>query len=73
MPLVILITAWFTIIFICLGLLAPRSPTIVVMFFLCALAVAGAVFMALELDRPFTGVTRISSDPIRRALDHLGK
>jgi hypothetical protein len=31
------------------------------------------VFMALELDRPFTGVTRISSDPIRRALDHLGK
>ena len=35
--------------------------------------VAGALFLVLELDRPFGGLIQISSEPMRNALSNLGK
>jgi hypothetical protein len=32
-------------------------------------SVAAALFLILEMDRPFEGVMQISSEPIQRALD----
>jgi hypothetical protein len=37
------------------------------------LAVSSAVFLFLELDRPFGGVIQISSVPLRDALEQLGR
>jgi len=36
-----------------------------------ALSVSGAIFLILELDRPFHGLMQISSAPLRNALAHL--
>jgi hypothetical protein len=41
--------------------------------FICALAVSSAVFLILELDRPFEGMLQISSAPVRNALAQLGR
>jgi hypothetical protein len=46
---------------------------VIATLFLCALSVSGAIFMILELDRPFGGVIHISSAPMRNALTQLGK
>jgi hypothetical protein len=39
----------------------------------CALSVSSAVFLILELDRPFDGMIQISSSPVRCALEQLGR
>jgi hypothetical protein len=36
-----------------------------------ALAVSGAIFLILELDEPFGGVVRISSEPMVNGLHQL--
>jgi hypothetical protein len=33
-----------------------------------AVSVAGAILLILELDRPFSGIVRVSSDPMVNAL-----
>jgi hypothetical protein len=67
------IVFWFTMIFISFGILAPRNGTVVVTLFVCALSVSGAIFLILEMYSPFSGVIRVSSDPLRIALSHLGQ
>jgi len=73
MPFLILLIFWVTIIFLSFGLFAPPNATVIATLFLCALSVSGAIFMILELDRPFGGVIHISSAPMRNALIQLGK
>jgi hypothetical protein len=73
MPFLILLIFWVTIIFLSFGLFAPPNATVIATLFLCALSVSGAIFMILELDRPFGGVIHISSAPMRNALAQLGK
>jgi hypothetical protein len=73
MPFLVLLIFWVTIIFLSFGLFAPPNATVIATLFLCALSVAGAIFMILELDRPFGGVIQISSAPIRNAVAHIGK
>jgi hypothetical protein len=46
---------------------------VIVTLFLCAVSLAGAVFMIEELNRPLDGLMRISSAPIHYALEHIGK
>jgi hypothetical protein len=72
-PFLVVIVLWLTIIFASFGLFAPRNLTAVVSLLLAALSVSGAIFLVLELDRPFEGLLEISSDPLRNALNHLGK
>jgi hypothetical protein len=40
---------------------------------LAALSVAGAIFLILELQSPFTGLLQISDAPFLDAIDHLGR
>ena len=55
------------------GLMAPRNATVVVVLIVCALSFSAALFLILELDRPFDGVMRVSSTPFRDALSQAGK
>lgn len=72
-PLLVAMVFWLAISFASFGLFAPRNPTAVVALIACALAVATALFLVLELDRPFRGMIQISSHPLHRALEQLGR
>lgn len=67
------VVSWLTIIFISLGLFAPRNTTVIVTLFVCGLAVSGAILMILELDTPFEGLLQISPDQLRSTLMILGQ
>ena len=71
MPFLIVMVFWFTMIFLTFGLFAPSNTTVVSVLLVCALSVAGAIFLILELDRPFEGLIRISDAPLRDALLRL--
>ncbi|MGB3551810.1 MAG: hypothetical protein WA993_14055 [Candidatus Binatus sp.] len=73
MPFLALLVFWLTIIFLSFGLFAPPNATVIVTLFLCALSVSGAIFLIMELDRPFGGLIQISAAPLRNAIVHLGK
>jgi hypothetical protein len=73
MPFLVLLIFWVTVIFLSFGLFAPRNATVIVTLFLCALSVSGAIFLIMELDRPFGGLIQISSAPLHNALASVGK
>jgi hypothetical protein len=72
-PLLIVLVWWFTIIFACLGLFAPRNVLVMAIMFACPLSVSAAIVLILELDSPYQDVIRLSSAPLRDALAHIGQ
>lgn len=68
-----LMVAWLAITFGSYGLFAPRHATSLAVLLLGSLVVSSAVFLILELDHPFGGIMRISSEPLRNALTQLGR
>jgi|SRR5271166_229255 len=73
MPFLVVLVFWLTILFTGFGLLAPANATVVVTLCVCAMSAAGAIFLILELDRPFEGMMQTSIAPLRNALAHLGQ
>jgi hypothetical protein len=63
---------WLTAIFWSFGLFSPRTATVAASLFVCALSIAGAVFLILEMDDPFFGLMRVSDAPLRYTLAHIG-
>ena len=57
---VALLVFWLAILFASFGLFAPHNLTSAVILTLCALAVAGAVGMFLELEKGFGRLVHIS-------------
>lgn len=72
-PFLIVLLFWLTITFASFGLFAPPNTLVVTVLFVCALSIASAVFLVLEMDGPFDGLLRVSADPLRRALAHLNR
>lgn len=70
MPFLAVLVFWLMILFGSFGLFAPENTTVIAAFVVCALSVAGAVFLILELDRPFEGIMQVSSEPLRKVLAH---
>jgi len=70
-PLLIVVGCWLVIIFLCFSLLAPPNATTTLALTAAAVSVAGALFLIMELDEPFGGAIRISSEPMQNALNHL--
>jgi hypothetical protein len=54
-------------------LIAPPNVTANFALIASALCAAGAIFLILELDRPFDGLLRISSEPMLNVLSEIGK
>ncbi|HOW58337.1 MAG TPA: DUF4239 domain-containing protein [Candidatus Omnitrophota bacterium] len=69
----VILLAWLTILFMCFGLLAPRNTTVIVVFFVCAVSVAGAMFLILEMNSPLAGMMKISSAPLIKAMELIGR
>jgi hypothetical protein len=64
---------WLTSIFFIFGLFAPSNATIMTILVISALSISVTFFLIVELNRPFDGLLRIPSEPLRDALLHLGQ
>uniref|UniRef100_A0A5Q5CPI5 DUF4239 domain-containing protein n=1 Tax=Mycobacterium sp. (strain JLS) TaxID=164757 RepID=A0A5Q5CPI5_MYCSJ len=66
------VVAWLAVIFASFGLFAPRNASVVAALLVAALALAGPIFMMLEMDQPYGGMVKIPSTSLRVALEQLG-
>ena len=67
-PFLAVLALWLMIIFASFSLFSPLNGTVFTCLFLFALSAASAIFLIMELSRPFTGLMMISSTPLRNAL-----
>ena len=72
-PMLVVLVAWLTIIFISFGLFAPRNVTVIASLLVSAVSVSGAIFLILEMYSPYAGLIHVSGAPLRAALAHLGQ
>jgi hypothetical protein len=72
-PLLAVLVFWLTVLFISFGLFAPRNATVVVVLLVCAVSVASALLLVVDMAQPFEGLFQISSAPLRNALSQLGQ
>jgi hypothetical protein len=70
--LLVLLVFWLTLLFTSFGLFAPRNLTVSAVLFVCALSVASAVFLILEMSHPLSGHIKASSAPLVKALELIG-
>ncbi|HZZ22334.1 MAG TPA: hypothetical protein VFE60_07065 [Roseiarcus sp.] len=70
--LLVVVVLWASLLFLGNGLAATPNAVTVSAHLLGAIAVAGAVFLILELSHPYSGVIRLSSAPLDRLLLLLG-
>ena len=73
LPFLSVLVFWLTITFTSFGVFAPRNATVLAVLFVCAVSVSSALFLVLELDLPFAGLIKVSSDPLRYALSHINR
>lgn len=71
-PFLVVLLFWLSMIFGSFGLFAPRNTTVVATLAACALSVGSAMFLVLEMDMPFSGLLRVSAEPLQFALRTLG-
>ncbi len=67
----VLLIFWLALLFASFGLFAPRNATVVIILFLCALAISGGILMILELGSPTGGLIRVSIDPLYTAIREI--
>jgi Kef-type K+ transport system membrane component KefB len=72
-PLLVILVAWLTLLFISFGLFIHPNLTVVLSLCASSLAVCSAIFLILEMYQPYVGVIRVSEAPLRAALAQLGQ
>ena len=72
-PFLTVLVFWICMLFLGFGLLARFNATLLVVLFIGAVSVAGAIFLILELSSPYEGFMRISDAPLRNALAMVDK
>ncbi len=72
-PFLVVMVIWVGLLVGSFALFAPRNATTLLSLVVCALAISSAIFLVLELDRPFHGIIQVSGDPMRAALQQLGQ
>jgi hypothetical protein len=73
LPFLAVLVFWLALLFASFSMFSKPNLTVAIALLLCALSVAGAIFLILELDHPFDGLIQLSSDPLQRALGQLGR
>ena len=64
---------WLVTLFLAFGLLARFTALVAIALLIGATSVGGAMFLVLELNRPFGGIMQISDDSMRAALGLMGR
>lgn len=70
-PLLTVVVSWLFVIFVSFSVLAPRNTVAMAALMASAASSAAAIFLILELDRPFGGLIRISSQPMLNAVEQI--
>ena len=72
-PFLVVLIFWLAILFIGFGLFAPSNLTVLAALFVCAVSVSAAIFMVIEMDEAFTGIMRVSTEPLSNAITVIGR
>jgi hypothetical protein len=72
-PFYVILVFWLAVVFTSFGLSAPRNLLSYATVALGGLAIASAIYVIMDLDRPFDGIFSVSSQPLRDALTELGQ
>ena len=72
LPFLATLVLWLTVLFANFGLFAPRHATVAAALFVCALSLSAAIFLILEMDRPFDGFITSPTADAERAGAHGG-
>src|SRR6266481_3847672 len=73
MPFLVVLLFWLTMLHLSFALFAPRNATVFAVLLISALSMSGAIFIILEMNHPLQGMIKVSSAPMRKALEHLGQ
>lgn len=73
MVFIVILMFWIFVLFVIFGMMASRNATVVVVFLVCAFAVASAMFLILEMNTPLEGAMKIEKTPLVKALELIGK
>ncbi len=73
MTFLVVLLFWLSMLHLSFGLFAPRNATVITVLLISALSVSAAIFIILEMNRPLQGMIKVSSAPLRKALEHLGQ
>jgi hypothetical protein len=69
----VILVFWLAMLFVGLGLFAPRNKTVLIVLFICNLSFSTAIFLINEMSHPVDGMMKISSAPMLKALEHLSQ
>jgi hypothetical protein len=72
-PFMTILVSWACLLFFAFGTLARVNRTAVVGLAVGALAVASAIFLIVELSSPYSGLLRLSPEPVLKTIEALGK
>jgi hypothetical protein len=72
-PFVVILVFWLVVIYLSFGLFAPRNASVMAALFLSALSFAGAIYLLLALDQPYSAPIKLSSAPLLLVLDQIQK
>ncbi|MBY5544826.1 DUF4239 domain-containing protein [Rhizobium leguminosarum] len=70
---VTVLVCWLSLLFATFGLQAPANLTVLSILLVCALSVAGAIFLVSDMANPDVGLIRVSDAPLQFAIERLGK
>lgn len=70
-PFIVVLLLWLTALNIIYGIFAPRNRTVIAVFAACAFSVSGAIFIIFEMSHPLDGMIKVSSAPLRKALEYI--
>ncbi|MDH4981582.1 DUF4239 domain-containing protein [Hyphomicrobium sp. D-2] len=68
---IVVVISWFCLIFLYLGVYAPRNPVVFVGQVLAMAAISGAIFLVKEMGEPFQGPVRVSPAPLQLLVDQM--
>ena len=72
-PFLVVLLFWLSMLHLSFGLFAARNATVITVLLISALSVSGAIFIILEMSHPLQGMVKVSSAPLRKAVEHLGQ
>jgi fumarate reductase subunit C len=55
------------------GMFAPRNSSVIISLFVCALSLAGSIYLIVDMDQPYSGFIKLSNAPVLTALDQIGR
>ncbi len=69
----VILLFWLMMLYMAFGLFAPHNWTVITAMFIGAVSLATALFLILEMSRPMSGTVKVSSAPMRKTLEYLGR